>query len=85
MIFMFILMCKFSIVSKYDKWIEILSLEFFTIHFEVQILVIWNNLEYGVLMNCKVKCIDNQVRNCECMHVEMQICCYNSVEWLCMN
>jgi hypothetical protein len=62
------------------KWIEILSIEFLTIHFEVQIPVIWNNLEYGVLMNYRVKCVENQVRNCECMHVEVQIFCYSSVE-----
>jgi hypothetical protein len=28
-------------------------------YFEVQILVIWNNLEYGVLMNGSVKGVEN--------------------------
>jgi hypothetical protein len=45
-------------------------MEFFTMHFEVQILVIWNNHEYGVLMNCKVKCVENPSRNSECMHMK---------------
>jgi hypothetical protein len=51
------------------KWIEALYLEFFTMYFEVQNLVIWNNHEYGVLMNGKVKCVENQGINSECMHV----------------
>jgi hypothetical protein len=45
-------------------------LEFFIMYFEVQILVIGNNHEYGVLMNGKVKCVENQGRNNECMHVK---------------
>jgi len=28
-------------------------------YFEVQILVIWNNHEYGVLRNGNVKCVEN--------------------------
>jgi hypothetical protein len=39
-------------------------------HYEVQILVIWNNQEFGVLMNGSVKCVENQGRNIECMHVK---------------
>jgi hypothetical protein len=39
-------------------------------YFEVQILVIWNNHESCVLMNGKVKCVENQGRNNECMHVK---------------
>jgi len=39
-------------------------------YFEVQILVIGNNHEYGVLMNGKVKCVENQGKNNECMHVK---------------
>jgi hypothetical protein len=35
-------------------------------YFEVQILVIWNNHEYGVLMNGIIKCVDNQNTNSEC-------------------
>jgi len=52
------------------KWTKILSLEFLTMYFEVKILVIWNNHEYGVLMNGKVKCVENQGKNSECMHVK---------------
>jgi hypothetical protein len=36
-------------------------LEFFTMYFKMQILVIWNNHEFGVLMNGRVKCVENQV------------------------
>jgi hypothetical protein len=39
-------------------------------YFEVQILVIWNNHEYGVLVNGRTKRVDNQGRNSECMHVK---------------
>jgi hypothetical protein len=31
----------------------------FSMYFEVQIFVIWNNHEYGVLMNGNVKCVEN--------------------------
>jgi hypothetical protein len=34
-------------------------MEFFTMYFEVKILVIWNNHEFGVLMNGSVKCVEN--------------------------
>jgi hypothetical protein len=37
---------------------------------EMQILVIWNNHEYGVLINGNVKCVENQGRNIKCMHVK---------------
>jgi len=39
-------------------------------YYEVQILVIWNNHEYGVLMNGNVKCVEKQGKNSECMHVK---------------
>jgi hypothetical protein len=38
-------------------------------YFEVQILVIWNNHEYGVLMNGNVKGVENEGINSGCMHV----------------
>jgi hypothetical protein len=38
--------------------------------FEVQILVIWNNHEFGVLMNGSVKCVENQGINTKCMNVK---------------
>jgi hypothetical protein len=41
------------------KSIVILFLEFFTIYSEVQILVIWNTHESGVLMNDNVKNVEN--------------------------
>ncbi len=49
----------------------------FTLYLEVQILVIWNKHESSVLMNCGSKCVYNQRRNCECVHLIMQIYCYN--------
>jgi hypothetical protein len=30
---------------------------FFTLYLEIKILVIWNNHEYGVLMNWKGRCM----------------------------
>jgi hypothetical protein len=39
-------------------------------YFEVQILVIWNNHESNVLMNGRIKCVENQGKNNECMHVK---------------
>ncbi len=39
-------------------------------YIEVQILVIGNNHEYNVLLNDKVKCVENQGKNSECMHVK---------------
>jgi hypothetical protein len=39
---MFILLCKFFKYQNMMKWIVILFLEFFTMYFEVQIMVIWN-------------------------------------------
>jgi hypothetical protein len=52
------------------KWIVILFLDFFTMYTELQILVIWNNHEFGVLMNGSVKYVENQGKNSECMHVK---------------
>jgi hypothetical protein len=40
------------------KWIVILFLEFFTMYFEVQILVICNNHEIDVEMNGSVKFVE---------------------------
>ncbi len=51
---MFILLCDFFVVWEYDEWVVILFIEFFTMYFEMQILFIWNNHEYGVLMNDNV-------------------------------
>jgi hypothetical protein len=49
----------------------------------MKILVIWNNHEYGVLMNGRIKCVDNQGKNSECMHVKCKylviIMCNNSL------
>jgi hypothetical protein len=38
-------------------WIVILSLYFSALYFEMEILVIWNNHEFSVLMNYRVKCV----------------------------
>jgi hypothetical protein len=52
-----------------------------TVYLRVQIQGIWNNHEYGVLMNCINMCVWNQGMNCECVHIVVQIYCYNiSVE-----
>jgi hypothetical protein len=40
------------------EWIVILFLEFFTMYFEVHILVIRNNYEYDVGMNYSVKFVE---------------------------
>jgi hypothetical protein len=61
------------------KWVIILFLDFFTIYSEVQILVIWNNHEFGVSMNCNVKCVENQGKNSECMHVKCK--CVVTITW----
>jgi len=39
-------------------------------YFEMQILVISNNHEHGVLMNGRIKCVENQGKINECMHVK---------------
>jgi hypothetical protein len=52
------------------KWILILFLEFFIMYSEMDILIIWNNHEYGVLMNGNVKDVEKHGRNTECMHVK---------------
>jgi hypothetical protein len=39
-------------------------------YFEMQILIIWNNHEYGVLTNGKVKHVENFKKNNECMDVK---------------
>jgi hypothetical protein len=36
----------------------------------MQILIIWNNHDFGVLMNGNLKCVENQGKNSECMHVK---------------
>ncbi len=56
---MFILLCEFSIISKYDEMNCSLVFEVFSMYSKVQILVIWNNHEFSVLMNGSVKCVDN--------------------------
>jgi hypothetical protein len=54
-------------------------------YYEVQILVIWNNHDFGVLMNGSVKCVENQGRNNECMHVKWKyvvIIVWNNFAWI---
>jgi hypothetical protein len=36
----------------------------------MQILVIWNNHEFGVLMNGNVNCVEKHGRNTECMQMK---------------
>jgi hypothetical protein len=40
------------------KWIVILFMEFFTMYYEMQILVICNNYEFDVGMNGSVKFVE---------------------------
>jgi hypothetical protein len=51
-----IIVWSFWSIKNVMYWIVILSWDFSTLYFKVQILIIWNNHEYDVLMNCKVKC-----------------------------
>jgi hypothetical protein len=50
---------------------------FYTFYFEIQILVVWNNPKFSVLMNCKGRCVYNQCKNYEYVHIVLQICCYS--------
>jgi len=68
--FVFISLCEFSIVSKYDEMnCNLVSRVFYNL-FKVQILVIWNNHDSSVLMNDNVKCVENQSIINECMQVK---------------
>jgi hypothetical protein len=40
------------------KWIVMLFIEFFFMYYEVQVLVIYNNHEFDVLMNGSVKFVE---------------------------
>jgi hypothetical protein len=58
--FIFILLCELFYYENMMKWNVILFLEFlFIMYFEVQVLVLWNNHEFGVLMNGNVKNVEN--------------------------
>jgi hypothetical protein len=57
MIFMFILLCEFFVISKYNEMNCNLVSEILYIVYEVQVLVIWNNHEFGVLMNYRIRCV----------------------------
>jgi hypothetical protein len=46
-------------------------------YIDVQILVIWNKHESSILVNCKGMCVYDQCVNCECVHIAVQIYCYN--------
>jgi len=60
---MFILLCEYVVVSEHDEMNWNIVSKVLKMYFEVQILVIWNNHEYGVLMNGRVKFVENQGRN----------------------
>jgi hypothetical protein len=51
----------------------------FCMYFEVHIDVIWNSHEFNILMNGKVKCVENQGRPSECMNVKCK--CIVIVVW----
>jgi hypothetical protein len=44
-------------------------LGFSTLYLEIQLLVIWNNHEYNVLMNYKGMCVYNQGKIYEFVHI----------------
>jgi hypothetical protein len=67
--FIFISLCEFFVVLKYDEMNCNIFFGVLKMYYEVQILVIRNNHEYGVLMDGNVNCIDKQGINNECMHV----------------
>jgi hypothetical protein len=68
---MFILLCELSIILEYDEMnCDIVFWVFFTMYFEMQILLIWNNHEFNVLMNGNVKYVENESMNSEFMHVK---------------
>jgi hypothetical protein len=69
---MFKLLREFSIVLVDDEINCDIVLRVFLHVFwsKIQIIVIWNNYEYGVLMNDIIKCVENQGKNNECMHVK---------------
>jgi hypothetical protein len=52
------------------KLIVIFFLEFFTMYFEMHILVIYNNHESDVGMNGSVKFVETEDKNSEHMHVK---------------
>jgi hypothetical protein len=56
---MFILLCEFFVVLKYAKMNCNIASRVFPMYYKVQIIVIWNNHEYGVLMNGNVKNVEN--------------------------
>jgi hypothetical protein len=67
---MFISLCEFFVVSENDEMNYNIIFGFFTMYSKMQILVIWNNHEFGVLMNGNVMCVENQSVDSECMHVK---------------
>jgi hypothetical protein len=72
-IFIFILLCEFSIGSKNKEMKCNFVFGSSTFYFEKQILIIWNNPEYGVLMNYKGRCVYNQCKTCECAYYSANI------------
>jgi hypothetical protein len=53
----YIVVWIFCSIKNVMKWIVILSLDFSTLYFEMQILVLWNNNESGFLINYKIRCV----------------------------
>ncbi len=69
MISIFKLLCESFLALKISwKGIVILFIIVSTLYSKVQILVIKNKHEYGVLMNYKYVCLESML-NCECMNV----------------
>jgi hypothetical protein len=59
--YMFISLCEFHVVAEYDEMNCNFILGVFKMYYKMHILVIWNNHEYGVLMNGSVKCVEKKV------------------------
>jgi len=59
----------FNIIIWWNEFVILFLEFFFNMYFEVKIMVVWNNHEYGVLMNDRVKSVEYYGINSECMHV----------------
>ncbi len=67
---MFISLCEFFAIYKYDEMnCNLVFWIFYNVFWSAN-YGYWNNHEYGVLMNGNVKCVENQGRNIECMHMK---------------
>jgi hypothetical protein len=70
---MFRLLCEFAVILEYDKMnCNLVSGVFYNV-FQGVGSSYMNNHETNVLMNGRVKCIENLGKNSECMHVKCKL------------